>query len=550
MKVGICMWARHLGTPALHGVLRHVYRGLASGHEVVFLPPEYGMVAAADRERIAGEFVRRCDVLVGVLDPPVLAARWRLGSSVPFVYFTGGGAPWGAWTVRGHLEHLTTGDVMVVHSAPEAEVAGTLFGNAAVRVVPLPYDEESFFPLGEEELRAVRRKLRFREGDRVVLYSGPLTPEKNVHRLLRIFEVVCRRVPDAHLVLAGAVRPSDLGAFGVASTRFQNTVARLIAGMERPERVRMQPAPDAQRMRELYNVADLEVDLSLDPDDSFGMAQVEAMACGTPVVGAAWGGLRDLVADGVSGGVVSTVPTATGVKLSWWEALNQVVALLEDRAALRDLRGGCLRTAGRFTRARFGAIMEEVLDAAVRGRDEPAEPLRPTPFAEELWAECDPALPGAAFRRGGRSEELHRSLLAPFTALAPAHAPAGEPLEPEQVLSLATPVRTDGDTKLRLDDVFYTSGIEVPAAHRDAVRAILARMRERPAILVRELTGSVFVPGVPGALKWMLETGLALRTRPVRGWIAPDTVGRGLGEPAFAVQQVDRAATDLIVYTA
>jgi hypothetical protein len=97
--------------------------------------------------------------------------------------------------------------------------------------------------------------------------------------------------------------------------------------------------------------------------------------------------------------------------------------------------------------------------------------------------------------------------------------------------------------------VFYPSALAVPAAHLDAVRAILATLRERPAILAGELAAAAAVPGASGALGWMLEAGVVLRTRPMPGWIEPAMVGPRLAEGAFSVQEVDRAATDLTVYT-
>ena len=549
MKIGLTI-SEYASLNSLKRFTTTTYESLAAAGEVVLLPREYPLASAGERDRMAEEFLRGCDVVIGLLEPGLLAARRRLGSSIPFAVVMHGDLPVGGWTLRGTLAELTTRDVLLVAASSEVEIARSLVRNATVRVLPFAYDEDTFYPLDEEERRAARERLGFRESDRIVLYSGRLTPEKNVHWLLRIFEVVRERVPDAHLVLAGSAptEPTFMDLFGIEPVWLPGTYERLVSAMACPGSVHLGTGDD-RRLRELYNVADVAVNLTLNPDENFGMAQVEAMACGTPVVGTAWGGLKDTIVDGVSGCRVSTVPTATGVKLAWWEALNQVVALLEDRPALERLRGECIRSAERYTLARYAARVEEILSAAVRDRGLPAGPLQATPFAEELWSVCDPRGPGPAFRRGGRSEEIYRTLSAPFTAVSPAHAPAWEPPAPDQVLTLATPVRVDGTARLRLDGVFHSSEVEVPAAHLDVVRAVLARLRERPAMLAAELAAEVPAPGLPGALVWMLEAGLVLRTRPRPGWIAPSLVGSRLAEPAFVLHEVDRAATDLVVLT-
>jgi glycosyltransferase involved in cell wall biosynthesis len=68
----------------------------------------------------------------------------------------------------------------------------------------------------------------------------------------------------------------------------------------------------------LYNAADIFVSLSHTPEESFGIALLEAMACGLPVVATDWDGYREIIIDGETGYLVPT----------WWGKCDEDFNLL------------------------------------------------------------------------------------------------------------------------------------------------------------------------------------------------------------------------------
>lgn len=118
-----------------------------------------------------------------------------------------------------------------------------------------------------------------------LLFSGALAEaRKGVADLLAALPLVVEREPDVRLQLSG---PGD--------------VSVLLAGLPPAvaERVEVlgQGAPEEQRDR--YGAAWLTVLPST--HDSFGMALVESLACGTPLVVTTHGAPQELVDDGVTG---------------------------------------------------------------------------------------------------------------------------------------------------------------------------------------------------------------------------------------------------------
>jgi glycosyltransferase involved in cell wall biosynthesis len=135
--------------------------------------------------------------------------------------------------------------------------------------------------------------------------QGPAAPRTPVRRLLYVGRLVQRKgigntitamaqVPGAELVIAGGPDPAEL--------HLDPEVGRLRQLARRhgvSDRVRFCGRVDRAVLPALYRSADVAVCVPW--YEPFGLAAVEAMACGVPVVASAVGGLSDTIVDGVTG---------------------------------------------------------------------------------------------------------------------------------------------------------------------------------------------------------------------------------------------------------
>jgi len=185
----------------------------------------------------------------------------------------------GWWREQGFLQARAAAkvvagiDVYSGMSRAAVESLAATYGRKDGVVVPGGVDLAAFTPAAEREPRPT------------ILFSGVITePRKGVPVLLEALPLVAAAEPEVVLWLSGPGDPEPFLAAAPEGVR---------------ERVEVLGLGDAQRQHERYGRAWITCLPST--SDSFGMALVESLACGTPLVTTTDGAPQELVRAGVTG---------------------------------------------------------------------------------------------------------------------------------------------------------------------------------------------------------------------------------------------------------
>ncbi len=174
--------------------------------------------------------------------------------------------------------------------------------------IPLGVDTAAFAPLPEARQRW-RERLGIGAEDVAAIVVGRLsqvtkfTPAPMYLALERAAQGTSRRM---HLILAGYFEPEQ--ARGI----FLDGAAALCPSVT----VHHVDATEPSARREIWSAADLFTLPVDNVQETFGLAPVEAMAAGLPVVVTDWDGFRDTVEDGVHGFRIPTLMGGPGADLA------------------------------------------------------------------------------------------------------------------------------------------------------------------------------------------------------------------------------------------
>jgi D-inositol-3-phosphate glycosyltransferase len=215
-------------------------------------------------------------------------------------------------------------DLTTLYRAHEARVA----------VIPCGFDRGEFWPITKP---FARRALGLPAHEPILLNIGRLAPRKGLDNLIRGLGVLAREHHlRAKLILVGG--NSDL-----PDPALTPEIARLQA-IAAEEGVAPQVVFTGRRTREFlklyYSAADI---FATTPwYEPFGITPLEAMACGTPVLGADVGGIRFSVLDGVTGFLVPpNDPEALAARAA---------QLLREPERMKEMgRNGIARVQAQFT---------------------------------------------------------------------------------------------------------------------------------------------------------------------------------------------------------
>jgi len=192
--------------------------------------------------------------------------------------------------IKSETDVIRCSDVILANAVAEADQLISLYGAdpRRVEVVP-PGVDHAFFSPGDKS--GARNAIGI--GDEpMLLFVGRIQPLKGVTVAIATLFEISDTYPEAVLVVVG-------GASGREGEEEMAKAVELVHNLGLQDRVRFVPPQPHHLLSTYFRAADVCIVPSR--SESFGLVALEAGACGTPVVGAAVGGLLTLIDHGVTG---------------------------------------------------------------------------------------------------------------------------------------------------------------------------------------------------------------------------------------------------------
>ncbi len=139
-------------------------------------------------------------------------------------------------------------------------------------------------PASEEDVRAFRQKFGIQTGQRIIGMAARMATEKGVEYLVQALPRVLEQLPEARLLFVGSYQNV------VGEEQYAARILPLIEGLKEHWSLLGHLSP--VEMTAFFKTCEVLVMPSLNSTEAFGLVQVEAMSCGTPVIATDLPGVR------------------------------------------------------------------------------------------------------------------------------------------------------------------------------------------------------------------------------------------------------------------
>lgn len=167
---------------------------------------------------------------------------------------------------------------------------------AKIAIVPCGFSQAEFHPVNKNIARKI---LRIDTDEKVLLQLGRMVPRKGIDNVIRA--VAALKKENAAKVKLMVVGGSEENMAGSSCPEYQR-LFNLASSLGIADKVHFAGKKNREYLKFYYAAAD--VFITTPWYEPFGITPLEAMACGTPVVGSDVGGIKYSVVDGHTGALV------------------------------------------------------------------------------------------------------------------------------------------------------------------------------------------------------------------------------------------------------
>lgn len=220
-----------------------------------------------------------------------------------------------------------------------------------IAIVPCGFSLAEFYPISKN---IARKMLQIKPDEKVLLQLGRMVPRKGIDNVIRSIASLSKKSAEkVRLLIVGG----DQDNMTESSCPEFKRLSDLATSLRVADKVHFAGKKNREYLKFYYAAAD--VFITTPWYEPFGITPLEAMACGTPVIGSNVGGIKYSVVNGITGALV---PPKDAIALA-----RKIDELMADDSVLSEMGQNALKHVNaNFTWKKVAEEIELVYKVALR----------------------------------------------------------------------------------------------------------------------------------------------------------------------------------------
>lgn len=229
-----------------------------------------------------------------------------------------------------------------------------------ISIVPCGFSSKEFYPIDKKRARKI---IGLNEDEKIILQLGRMVPRKGVDNVIKALGEMKKGKESPRLVIVGGDHDTPNPLQSCELARLQ----KLAREYSVDSQVIFTGRKQREALKFYYSAADIFITTPW--YEPFGITPIEAMACGTPVIGANVGGIKYTVEEGKTGFLVPPHdPKALAEKIELLIADEKLLATMQHTSVRRVNRHFTWRTVAISCHHLYEKIIKAEYQHSRRGR--------------------------------------------------------------------------------------------------------------------------------------------------------------------------------------
>ncbi|MDD4293906.1 MAG: glycosyltransferase family 4 protein [Candidatus Omnitrophica bacterium] len=239
---------------------------------------------------------------------------------------------------------------------------------------PCEYAKQSFLHISEKNRvhvmynfvdnkkiqKVVESDICRRPVDKTITFMGRLVASKGIGLLIDIMPGIISKVKNVSLKIIGPL--SGTGIDDNCKSDFVHELEEKVKRLEISKHVIFEGVKFGDEKYELLFQSDIFVNPTITPGETFPFVNIEALACGVPVITTDWGGNKELIKDEYNGYLLQVLQQGTnGPEISKSKLIDLITGSLLNEPENFELKHNAFKTAAGYDYRKVFPVLTKLL---------------------------------------------------------------------------------------------------------------------------------------------------------------------------------------------